>query len=206
MITHKDGEGDIVEDAQLIEALEDPSVEGGVRYVDASDGENLARYDAECTTGGGLSTNQGAVLTDVGAATRHWRESDVFYDGLWAAEAQKTATHQERVKAVVGQLKAVITEELEGSSDWGEDWYRIRDAHCNKAALLTPFQESSYDGLSCLVRLPPQGTTQVIQVGSKELLSIMGGGELSEGHGQCPTAKQLRRSAQRRRAGVTSPV
>ncbi len=166
MITLKTGEGDIEEAAQLVEALQDPSAEGGVRYEDRSDGEELARYGTECTTG----STQGAILHDVGAAIRHVRELNAFYDGLWDPEAQKTETHKQRAKAVVEKLMAVVAKDLEGSSDWGEDWYKMRDAQCNKLALLTPYQESGYDGLSCLVRLPPQGSTQVLQVGSAELL------------------------------------
>ncbi len=166
--------------SQHIDIVQDPAVEGGVRYVDRSDGEDLAQYGTVCT-------KCGSSLSDpCTAAEARMLEFSAFYDGLRDPAAHDQEQHRARARVVYKVLQYVVKAQLgDDATSWGEEWDKLRNAADlakwralvgderqgrSIAALrglgrglvraVTPRSE----GLSCITQLPSAGRTQVYEV------------------------------------------
>ncbi len=160
--------GQPVHQQRYVNVLQGPTVEGGVRYLDARDGEDLARYDIECTAKDDDCTELNSNGSCTGAEA-HGQWFEAFYDGLLDPTANDQEQHRERAKAVVDILKAKAAQDLQARRDWGPEWFKLRDAPHNRRALLPPPDQRSDDlqlpaptGEACLRRLPPQGPQQQV--------------------------------------------
>ncbi len=162
LVARAGDEGD--EMRHLVRVIKDPSVRGGLRYVDPSDGEDLTRYGTECTEK--PRTARHSTGSAAGGAVDEVRrlEYEVFYDGLSNPKANDEVQNAERAEAVVGLLKLVVREDLQREGDWGEDWYKLRDSHYSRKALLRPEDSAGHGWTSCVVRLPSEGPFQAVEV------------------------------------------
>ncbi len=118
----------------LVDVVKDPSAEGGVRYVDPKDGEDLGRYGTECTAR--TPTVQRSLLS---GPTEGERDDEgafqELYDGLTYADNAMLDAAPERALAACDKLKAAIAMDLVSNRDWGEEWHKIRETPSIRRAL-----------------------------------------------------------------------
>ncbi len=164
MVAHKrKGHTDL--SRALSNAVQDPTAEHGLRYVDTLDGEDLARYGTECTAGANGTAHDESDACAAAEAGRH--EYEAFYDGLLDPTANNVTAHLERARAFLDIERSMMKTDVNVEEDWPQLWHKLRDAPYNRRALLgsvraPPPPEGSQ---SCMERLPPEGPTQVFQVG-----------------------------------------
>lgn len=167
--------------SQYIDMVQDPAVEGGVRYVDRSDGEDLALYGTVCTTGGY------SLTCPCTAADARRLEYRAFYDGLMDPTANDQEQHRSRAMAVHEVLRYVVQAQLgNDTTSWGEEWHKLRNAaglstwravvederqgrssghlHGLRRTLVRAVTAPWREGRSCITQLPSEGQAQVFEV------------------------------------------
>ncbi len=149
----------------LLDVIEDPTAEDGVRYIDAQDGEDLTRYGTECTAGSNGTAHQESN-TCVAAEARK-QEYEAFYDGLLDPTANNVTAHLERARAFLDIARSMMKTDVNVEEDWPQLWHKLRDAPNNRRALLGSVRapQPPEGSQSCMERLPPEGPTQLFQVG-----------------------------------------
>ncbi len=148
---------------EYVVAVPDPSAEGGVRYLDTTDGEDLGRYGTECT----------ARYDACAAAEARKQELKAFHDGLRDPVANDQQHHKDTTLLMYSALRTYISDELQkGFADWGADWYRLRNAPTMRRALRSSVPEVDRKGLSCMASVPPDGPAHELEVNRACVSSI----------------------------------
>lgn len=149
---------------EYVDVVPDPTVEGGVRYLDAADGEDLGRYGTECA----------AQYNACAAAEEQKQELKAFYDGLRDPIAKQQQHHTDTALLMYSALRAYISDELQkGFADWGAEWYRLRNAPAMRRALRSTVPEVDRKGITCMASVPPEGPVHELEVSMTHVSSTM---------------------------------